>query len=240
MTIRSNRGFTVVGLLVLLPLLVSLVTFCSAAMLLLNADAELKHECRSTLLEAQDEIANDLETLMKLNETARTLRRARDTAEVAVRVAVAPPAIAAARAALLAVIAKQAALASKQTSLLLRAKAKSRSTPLKTKLKLHRKLRDKAKLLESRESALETQLKSASFDVVASPRDSMTPDYHPSAGFTKLQEMKVEAQWSVTSLLPEWLRRWLGREDLKMKTTCRATIVKGKSGWRSLLKADKS
>ncbi|MES2964884.1 MAG: hypothetical protein V4760_13415, partial [Bdellovibrionota bacterium] len=103
MILRSNRGFTVAGLLVLMPLLVSLVTFCAAAMLLLNADAELKHECRSTLLKAQDEIAEDLETLMKLNETARSLRQARATAEAAVIVAVAPPAIAAAKAALAAI-----------------------------------------------------------------------------------------------------------------------------------------
>ena len=240
MTLRSNRGFTVVGLLVLLPLLVSLVTSCAGAMLLLAADAELKHECRSTLLEAQSEIAEDLETLMKLNESASALRRARATAEAAVRLAVAPPAIAAARAALVAIKAKQVALAAKQTSLLFRAKSKSRSTPLKAKLKLHRKLRDKARRLESRDSTFETRLTTASFDVVASPRDSLTPDYHPTAGFTERQEMSVAAQWSVTSLLPEWLRRWLGREDLKMKTTCRATIVKGKRGWRSLLKTDKS
>ncbi|MES2964883.1 MAG: hypothetical protein V4760_13410, partial [Bdellovibrionota bacterium] len=119
-------------------------------------------------------------------------------------------------------------------------KAKSRSTPLKTKLKLHRTLRDKARLLENRNAALESRVRAATFDVVASPRDAITPDYHPSAGFTERQEMRVEAEWSVTSLLPAWLRQWLGRDDLKVKTTCRATIAKGTKGWRSLLKADKS
>lgn len=229
-----------IGFLVLLPVLVSMITVAAAAMLMLSTDAELKHECRTTLLDAQDEIAGDLESLMKLNESARALRKARASAEIAARTAIAPPAVAAAQAALLAVKAQQAALAARQLALLFRAKSKSRSAPLKAKLKLHRSLREKARLIEARDRGVETRLRSASFDVVASPSDSITPDYNPAPGFSASQEMSVDAEWSVTTLLPDWLRRWLGRDDLKMKTTCRATIAKKGSAWRSLLKADKS
>jgi hypothetical protein len=237
---RSDGGFTVVGLLVLLPFLVSIVAVMSGAMMLISADAELKHECRTTLIDAQDEIARDLEALMKLNGEARALRKARAAAERMVRLAVAPPAAVAARAALALVIARQTALAARQTALVFRAKSKSQTTPLKTKLKLHRSLREKARLIETREAILATRLKTASFDVVRTPADSLTPDYNPAPGFSIAQEMSVDAEWSVTTLLPAWLRQWLGREDLKMKTTCRATIEKKGNGWKSLLKADKS
>lgn len=240
MKLADQNGFTVTGLLVLLPLFVSLITLFAAAMSLLAADAELKHECRTTLLRAQDSIAADLEELMKLNETAQALRTARAKAELAVVAAVAPPAVAAAKAALTAIKIRQSFFAARQLTIIARAKAKSRSTPLKTKLKLHRDLRERSRLLDGKSANLEARLEEASFHVVATPENSLTPDYHPAPGFSESQRMSVDATWSVSALLPDWLARLLGRTDLEMKTTCRATIEKGRNGWRSRLKADKS
>ncbi len=240
MKLKTEHGFTVIGLLVLLPVLFSMVVVCAASMSLLTTDAELKHECRTTLLEGQDQIAKDLETLMKLNDSARTLREARAAAEAAMKIAIVPPAVAAARAALAVIKARQAVLAAQQTALIFRAKARSRTTPLKTKLKLHQSLRAKARLAEKSSGNVDSKFHSASFELIASPADSITPDYRPVSDFSSRQEMTVVAKWSVTSLLPEWLRNWLGKDDLQMTTSCTATIVKGKTGWRSLLKADKS
>lgn len=237
---KSQRGFSLVGFLVLLPMLLSVVILVAGAMTLLTTDAELKHECRTTLLEAQEENAKDLEQLMELNDLAKSLRDARSAAEATVRVAVFPPAAAAARAALAAVVAKQTALAAKQTALIFRAKSRSRTSPLKAKLKLHRKLRDHARFVDARDEEMRTRIRHGEFDLVRSPKDSLTPDYRPAADFSERQETSVEAEWSVTTLLPAWIRKWLGRDDLKMTTACRATVAKGKEGWRSLLKADKS
>ena len=59
---KSQQGFSVVGLLVLMPLLISVASVVAAAMALLTTDAEMKQECRTTLIRAQDEIVQDLES----------------------------------------------------------------------------------------------------------------------------------------------------------------------------------
>lgn len=238
---KSQSGFSALGLLILLPLLISIASVVAAAMALLSTDAQMKQECRTTLIRAQDEIANDLESLMKLNEQASELRLEREEAEAAVVAASEfPPALAAAQAKRLAVIAQQIVLAAKQRRLWAHAKKESGSAPLKAKLKLHRALRERAQTFSSQAVALNSRLQPAEFDVVRRPADSLTPNYEPSPQFSARQEMQVEVEWSITSLLPDWLRKLLGGEDLKMKTTCQATIDKGDEGWRSLLKGDRS
>jgi hypothetical protein len=64
---KNQKGFGVVGLLVMLPFLLSVLAAIGAAALAFKADAHLKHECRVSVLGSQRDAANKLNQLLKLN-----------------------------------------------------------------------------------------------------------------------------------------------------------------------------
>ena len=238
---QNENGFSVVALLALMPLIVMLLTALAASALLLGTDAELKQDCRATLLRGQDEIASALNSLLALNPQAKALRSARAATEAALLVAADPASQVTLQTKLVEIKAEQVALAMKQRMLIMQAKRLSRSTPEAAKSRLLTTTRRRSNVAGAEStSPLHSNVHVAAFHVVATPSSSETPDYNPSANFSIEQHMSVTAEWPLAAILPAWLRNILGDVGLTLKTSCEATINKGDSGWQSQLQADRS
>lgn len=251
---RANQeGFVTTALLILLPLLLSAGLVVAAAGLLLKTDNRLRHLCRHELLRAQDEIANDLHQLLRLNRKAMFLRQQRRLAESMILNPQTRPAGLLLRAA---VKARQGPLALEQRSLYLHAKAKSSFAPRWVRRSLADELRkmqslfseprrQEADSISITDLAHQSSLESASFDVTISPPDSETPDYRPSPRFQERQVMRVRWRFRVVALFPAWIRRWIKGSNLRLNSQCAAGLERisvktgGMEKWRPTLIADK-
>ncbi len=241
MTLRSSnaqQGFGVVGMLVLLPFLISVLSLIAGSVLLLKTDARLKHDCRTSVLNSQREVAGRLRELIALNRPAKALRLERKLAENELRLAILasnPPAIAMARAHLLSVQLRQKALMIRQKALVVIAKGKSIAAPARAKAAVLGGLEK-----ESRDNGgLRTSMRGGVFEVVTEPKGDTTPDYHPSPKFTAKQTVDLNVELELGPLLPEWLRKLLPTKGLKLNTHCQGTIERQENEWIETLNAVK-
>lgn len=238
----DQRGFGLIGILVLMPFMISLIALMAGSAMLLKADARLKHECRTSLLNSQREVASDLKELMRLNTRAKLLRRQRAAAEAevkAARLVPNPVVLAAAQAHLAVVKSFQAALAIQQNALVLKAKAKSFAAPMKAKSAVFAGLSAESKDNGVRLPSTTSQTRAAWFDVVKEPANDPTPDYKPSPKFTAKQTADLNVDLELAPLLPSWLRALLPTGGLKLNTHCQATIERQEDEWIETLSADK-
>lgn len=233
----NERGFSTVLLLALFPLLLTILLVLSSGYLVIRADGETRHVCRVALLQSQEEVAILLEDLMKLNKRASTLRKQRKVAETAARFPSAESKVIA-ETALAFIKAQQAQLAAEQKRILFQARAISRQSPYKTRSKILRALHGLRSISSPRRRGpdFEFKVQGGSFDVIATPVGSMTPNYSPSPLFSERQSMMVRWTYSIGDILPTW---WLSFDpassQLRLSADCGATLVKPRLGKRSLL-----
>ncbi len=243
MRYRDDRGFMVITLLALLPLVISLILLVTWTYLLLKADGEARHACRVDLLSAQKQIGQDLKSLLALNPEASRLR-----AELAAinKVLIATPhpaAHAALEVARQKIIAQQLILAAKQRALIVKAKSLSLTAPSKAMVTVQ------SALAKNRRSSGKPNLgayKAGTFDVTASPKRSLTPDYNPSARFRDEQIMRLTWKMDVFAILPTWLKDLMHRSnlfpngDFHLRAECAATLEKEGTAWSPRLTKDRS
>lgn len=232
----NSRGFGLLSFVCLLPAILTIVGVVSAGALVIKADSKLKHECRLQLLESQTEIASRLNKLISLNPKARRLIQERKAADRAFRLA--PPVAKPAAAVVLGLVkAQQYALKFEQQALILPSKSASQSTPWTT----YRSLGTKAAQDSFSKLAAGTpSLRSGRFAIQAIQPSETAPEYKTLPDFSESQTMKVEVDFPIANFLPEWLKPFLKRTDLKLRTTCSATLEKENGKWIAKLKADKS
>jgi hypothetical protein len=222
----NERGFVTVSLLALLPVLAAVLAAVAATFLLMKTDGAAKQACRVEVLRTQASLAKTLRDLMALNSQARNLRVRREAAEAAVAMGEAPAAIT-----LEVIMLQQTALAARQELLLAKGKLLSRTGPTLALVKAKAAVRSSSSGFSSRPVAVTGHTSSASFDVVAEPPMDMTPDYVPSPRFRDRQEMKASWSFDLTAFLPDWVRKILGSDHLKMTGECSATLEKGETQW---------
>lgn len=236
---KSETGFGLVGFLALLPLLMAVFAVISGSAMLFKADAHLKHECRTSVLNSQREAAEKLRDLLALNARATALRLERRAAEDEVRLAAGTGgfALAAAQAHLALVKARQLALAAEQRALILKAKAVSVAAPMKARAAVIKELAHEARDNGVRSPGTTSRSRPGVFEVVASPPGDLTPDYKPSPRFSSLQTVDVNVDIQLGPLLPEWLRRLLPTDGLTVTSHCQATIERQEDLWIETLNA---
>jgi hypothetical protein len=237
----NKRGSVVVSLLILMPLLVAILAVSVAVHLTIRTDAKSRHVCRTELLRSQEKTARALTELLALNPRAKTLRHEREVADRAWQMAPTPPLKAAALIRLTFVIAKQVALAAQQKMLIAKGKSESHLGPQRVSRSVSAALAEDQALYRARaiELGSRASAQSASFDLVATPSASLTPDYQPSRMFEERQTMRIRWQLAIGPLLPEWISHLLSLEfgRLKLKAECAATLRKEKSKWSPVLSA---
>jgi hypothetical protein len=239
----NNRGFAALSLLLLAPVVVGALAVVSSGYLLLKADGQARHICRTELLDSQAKISVDLRDLMAMNKVAASLRIEREVAEAEVASTVLlPPAHAAAQAHETSVIVRQLALAANQKRLLVHAKLESQMAPAKTTRELHQTLTGLSLTHSDDNLSLKfsEKMQTAEFDVIASPRGNPTPDYNPSPNFERKQAMKISWSFNASALLPAWIRPLVVSAGIRAHGECAATLKKGDQQWQPMLNADKS
>jgi hypothetical protein len=236
----SERGFGVVGFLVLLPLLVSVLAAIAGAALLLRADAHLKHECRVSVLNSQRTVAEKLRQLMSMNPEATALREEYLAAKAEVAAAegyplLLPPALAH----LELVETARTAFSIRQRALLVQGAIESSAAPMKAKMAVVKGLSEEAHANGVTPPPVRSSTRRGHFDVEATPKFDQTPDYNPSQKFTDMQTVDVDVKADVGPLLPAWLRNLLPNGQLEISSHCQATIQKQEDKWIETLNAVK-
>ncbi len=229
-----------IGFLILLPFLISVLSLIAGSVLLLNADARLKHDCRTSVLNSQREVASKLSELISLNLPAKALRVERTLAENELRLATLaanPPAVTIAKAHLLSVQLRQNALMIRQKALVVLARSKSMAAPAKAKAAVLGGLTKVSQENGVRMPGLRSSVRAGIFDVETEPKGDVTPDYKPSPQFTARQTVDLNVDLELGPLLPEWLRNLLPTKGLKLNTHCQGTIERQENEWIETLNA---
>ncbi len=251
---RNQKGFMTIGFLALVPLLLSAVAVSASAYFAIRDDSHVRHTCRLTLLESQQKVSQILHELMKLNSKAEGLRKLRDSIKLARDADPEPNSRAALTAALAAVEAKQKLLGSRQRLLILKGKTESRLGVQEARMRIGSLLSAQSSLRGRQAGSLHLRFDSqtGAFDVIATPRESLTPSYHPSLRFSEKQTMKVYVTFSPSGLLPSWLFELISKSNsnrftpnqainLALEAGCSTTLQRERNGsWDAKLIADKS
>lgn len=223
--IEQQHGFSLIGLLVLLPLLISILCGLATLLLYLKAYSLNQHECRDAVLEHQGQLKTHLIELLKLNPYAKQLRAEKRLSKAQLAVAIAsgtPAGIAAARAHLKAVTLRQLDLQAKQQKWLLTARALRKKFRIKTQVSF-----------SLRRGGSSIQHKSPlGLAVYPVPPSSLTPDYKPLPHFSYFQATHIMWQLNALFLLPKWLRDQAFPEiATKLRGQCSASITKRGQRW---------
>lgn len=234
----NERGFVTAGLLVLTPLLITIIALAAAAYFLLTSDSAARHECRLQLLKAQSEVANDLNKLLEMNDEALRLRLRREQAEAHVIATSGTPAVVFAEMELNAVINQQTFFAAQQRALILHARTISQQGPARAQIHV-RPAAERTRARQDTPLQLQAAQKLGAFTVIASPLNSLTPDYQPAPRFSQHQEMRLQWSFLIDRFLPGWLRQYLATSGLHARAQCSATIEKENGRWEAKLSADK-
>ncbi len=181
-------------------------------------------ECRAGLLDTQEKLLSDMDSLLKLNSPARALKAQRLAAEAAViAIASNPAALAAAQVALQLVIAEQRALEVLQRSIILKANLGSRV-----------RVRQVSKRVSDEVSSVRTP----NLAVTPVTRD-LAPEYKVAPEIEDKHTIRVSWIFRPLRSLPDWLNEILKQTPLKFTAECSTTSEKGKSRWQARLKRDK-
>lgn len=179
----KERGFALVSLLALLPLLLALMFGLGTSLYIIKKKSLAQSLCLRSGIQLQAELKRKLERLFELNPKANRLEARRVRAEKAFRAAVAsgiPHLIAAAKANKTAILIEQTQLKAKQLSLLEEAIA-TRVTH-QQRLRLH--------LQKIKVNDLKSTSQSLGLAVYPVPPFALTPEYEPTDGFAIAQQQQ--------------------------------------------------
>lgn len=233
----NEKGSVTIAVIALMPFLLATAAVIFASYLLLIADAQARHVCRTELLQAQADIKRILDQLYALNLKARLLRLRREAAQAKAAATVGTPAHPAALAELQAVIQAQMAFALKQKKWIAMAQTRARLAPFATLSKVRKVIRERQTLFGEKtpDDDWRTTRKTARIDLQKIPAHSLTPDYKPGFRFQVSQEMRVGWSYSINSLLPSWLQPFAKASGLRMSAGCAATLIEENKNWRPQL-----
>lgn len=233
----NEKGSVTVTLIALLPFLTAVMSVTLAIYLLLSNDARLRHACRTELLRAQSDVAKNINALFELNPQATRLRLRLKAAQAKAAATIGTPAHAAALAELQFVIRLQLALALEQKRWLTQARLTTRLAPSRTSARLHQEAKTSWLLAGDTKTLSNWRLvnKPAVLTLDSSPKFSLTPDYQAPPGFSEMQKIRLRWSMKTKSLLPAWMRLFIGFSDLETSGSCSATLKKEGLRWRATL-----
>lgn len=219
----SDRGFALVGLLVLAPVVMAILTALATLYFVLARKSAAQSACVQESARLQRELAGQMKALMALNRPAASLRRQREAADRALEAALAsgyPPAIAAAAAVQRGVVLAQIALRARQEAILTAASL--------ARTRRHRTLY--ARLRELRTSGFRAHPgPPRGLAVRAQPATSLTPDYEPVAAFEQHQQQRYEFR---IGLSPPFLPDSWRSGAYTQPAACAVTLKGERQKWR--------
>lgn len=188
--VHSQSGFALICFLAFVPMIITLFFAFAVGGRALVRQAEMRHLCRTQLLNSQARVAALVTELTALNPQARQLRGQRQAAlaTLAAVAVSAPHLVPAARSALQATTARQQALRLKQQSLLNRIRNSWQNGARQVRQGLTAKGAQHLNLLRPQ------------VGLIPLPAPSLTPDYLPAPGASRLH--RQGATWRITLPTP--------------------------------------
>lgn len=216
---KNNKGFVLLSLLTMWPLILSILVVVSSSSFYLKKRVETLHFCRTVLLEIQRNMSRSLYSLLSLNPQAQHLRKqeASTRKKIQIASATAPELLPLLEARLATIHLKQIKLRAKQNLIIKKSEMSGTEKINHLRNKISRAQTNKPRLA-----------------VIASPTTSLSPDYKIAPDFTNIQ--KIYATWSATaeSFMYPWLLQFL--TDLpNLELGCAASIKEVDNKWKEKL-----
>lgn len=226
---KNDKGFILISLLTVLPVLLALVLATLSMIDVLKKDLEVKYICRTELLAAQKENEKNILSLLKLNRRAESLKQKKTAAERALFLAKArldPLGIAASKALLAFIHSQQLALAAEQKALIAIANQsiQLRQRNLESKIRSIFKSSSQASM-----SYRLTSLRSSKTLLAVRPvKADIAPSYERVPDFSKAQSMELHWQYeqSPHRVFSNFLKYSGSNEYI-----CIATLKKSRDQW---------
>jgi hypothetical protein len=229
---RNEKGFSLVLILGLLPILISMLLGILYLNSWLKPNENSVHICRVNLLEAEKTVGKVIQSILDLNKAVLSLRKSRAFAEAALKSAIASgygPAIAAAEVVVQIIIASQTALQAKQSLLVIQGNQLMIKTPYETQRKIS-SLVQKTNGEYQPHFNLATTIKPTIPKLMAIRRiestDSGPPTYELEEDFTRKQALHVS--WILNESLQKRNQIWK-KPSLTKNLNC-AVSLKQESG----------
>lgn len=230
----NQKGSILFSTLVLMPMLLAVTLVIAAAFLLLRQYSHDLHNCRVSVLSANEKMAENLEQLLALNPQATALREERRLLEAAAKTGSGGYGQAAVLARLAVVIAKQAALRAKQLSLIMTAEQFANLRLQKMKSQFSQNFAHQQRLLLGTASKkFNSRVPLAKLRLIASPLGDASPSYETVPNFSQQQEITIDWKIDLKGLIPEWFG--LKDQSVIFSGQCSGTISKGGRKWQSHL-----
>ncbi|MCB0365495.1 MAG: hypothetical protein H6624_19525 [Bdellovibrionaceae bacterium] len=213
---QSNKGFALVVLVGLLPILLCLLLIFSVMGRALLSQSRARHTCRTKTLETQVQVAQLLQQLLSYNDRARRLRLNRRSAQSALALAhlSSPQLVPLAKANLQRITYQQTLLGSKQRALIARMDSAWEQGEYRLRTALRRQNADSLVIIHPRSA------------FVPMPPTSLSPSYALLPGARDLQRQGAKWKIRINPLIG-------GFENfhLTWPASCASTIVKEKDKW---------
>ena len=238
---RHPRGFALLATLVLMPLLLATVGAVAGALIALQAHQEALHECRTSLLRAQGELAAGLSDLLSLNPEADRLRAQKKLAKLALRTSTTPAAVAYWTQRIVMLQAKQVLLDIEQRSIVVLADGRARLAVESARSAVPLAYRNST----DRQGGRGTSAVSA--DSASLPRMQLTKEpptelaahYRPSRDAVRSQVARMVWSVRLSQLLPAWMPLSKGAEAARTHGQCASTVDEKEGRWKPRLTADR-
>ena len=217
----QEKGFALVSLLILAPLLMSVAVAVGGALYVMKKKTLLQSLCVQSASRLQEELKQTLDQLLALNPQALRLQKQRRSADRGLQRAMAtgnPYAITVARAYQAFVIAQQAALRGRQEALLARAEGRRRRS--------HRELKNQIRLWRTDRFTSERYFPRA-LAVRPQPVSSLSPEYLPVSAFAHWQQHRFRFR---NDLSPPFLNL-LPAKIFKQTTECSVSLKGKENQW---------
>lgn len=232
-TRASQNGFALVGILIALPVMLTIATGLALLGFGLKNHTTVSATCRFEVWAAQREMGELLKELLRLNPLAKRLKRERTQAEAelkAARLSFNPKLIAAAEAHRAWVVAQQTRLRQTQEQILSDAQ---RVRAFHQKKFLHKTMASGTQILKvlSPSPTLAVQR--------FSPQD-LAPEHQPLDGFVEFQRLEWRWQSQLFYDLPAWLKEFSPLENPNFTGACAASLTTKEKKWHPRLLAARS
>ncbi len=224
-TIRRNRGFVLVFLLALMPVILAVVSVVIAIQLLLLMDGENNHTCRKGLLEIQETFAQACADLTRLNPLATQLRAEKVRAMKEAEAAMGSPLELLAMAHLESVIQRQLSLSKQQNRII-----------QVSRFRAEEKMNQIYSRISKNNATSSHPLPRLALDAV--PKFDLTPSYEATPHFSEKQALRISWNADITRTFPKWITHSFP-EIGTWNQQCGATIENEGHSWNPHLIADK-
>lgn len=235
--LKSQKGSVLMMLMAALPLLLTTLMFIISTTFVSYYYQTQQSACRQGLLRLQNQMATSLNSLLKLNKTAKRLRRQARMARRSLKLAAHPGAVVGATGALVLIRAQQMLLRAKQYSYIQSGQRKARKILRET-----RQLLENNNFFKSLNNKLivKTRTKTGIVKLLVFPKPmfSLSPSYHTVPLFSWLQRQTLSWELSLNRVFPDWIKSYLPALPT-LRGQCKATLRKEKKKWIETLTVDK-